>query len=295
MSPQKVKQQPRADMHGAPPSETPRPPVPAPRPAGSFPGAVAVGYQLFEEGSWREAPGGLVVEEFELCLYVNGQELAIMAATPVDQEALGLGFLANQGLINSLAEVRELHLSHEGSCVDIWLDHDIDPPTRKVLTSGCSGGVTFGTLVQRLGPLPDSPGMSVDDIVAGMAALQQAGQLYPQTRGVHTSILWRGGEVLAAAEDVGRHNTLDKLRGHCLRAGIDPQGACLISTGRISSEMITKGARMGCPVVVSRTSATSLSVALAREWNITLVGYLRSHPGRQGRMLVYSHPHRILP
>jgi len=294
MSPRKDGDPPRPDLRGAAPAETPGRPEPAPRPDGSFPGAVAAGYQLYEEGSWREAPGGLVVEEFELCLYVNGQELATMAATPVDQEVLGLGFLANQGLIQSLAEVREVHLSHEGSCVDIWLDHDIDPPTRKVLTSGCSGGVTFGTLVQRLVPLQDSPGMTVDDIVAGMAALQKAGVLYPHTRGVHTSILWRGGEVLASAEDVGRHNTLDKLRGHCLRAGIDPQGACLISTGRISSEMITKAARMGCPVVVSRTSATSLSVALAREWNITLVGYLRSHPGRQGRMLVYSHPQHIL-
>jgi FdhD protein len=275
-------------------SESPARPSPAPRPAGSFPGAVASGYHLYEEGTWREAPGGLVVEEFELCLYVNGHELATMAATPIDQEELGLGFLANQGLIQSLSEVRELHLSHEGSCVDIWLDHEIDQPTRKILTSGCSGGVTFGTLVQRLTPLADSPGMTVEDIVAGMAALQKAGVLYPQTRGVHTSILWREGKVLAAAEDVGRHNTIDKLRGHCLRAGIDPHGACLLSTGRISSEMIDKAARMHTPIVVSRTSATSLSVALAREWNITLVGYLRSHPGRQGRMLVYSQPQRIL-
>ena len=294
MTPRKDTHRPRAESRSASATEQPSRPESAPRPAGSFPGAVAAGYHLFEEGAWREAPGGLVVEEFELCLYVNGQELATMAATPVDQEELGLGFLANQGLIQSLREVREVHLSHEGSCVDIWLDHDIEPPSRKVLTSGCSGGVTFGTLVQRLAPVQDGPCMTVDDIVAGMAALQKAGVLYPHTRGVHTSILWRGGERLASAEDVGRHNTLDKLRGHCLRAGIDPQGACLISTGRISSEMITKAARMGCPVVVSRTSATSLSVALAREWNVTLVGYLRSHPGRQGRMLVYSHPQRIL-
>lgn len=261
---------------------------------GATPGAMASGYLVFQEGTWKKVPAALVVEEFELCLYVNGQELATMAATPVDQEALGLGFLANQGLIRSLAEVREVHLSHEGSCVDIWLDHAIDPPERKVLTSGCSGGVTFDTLVQRLSPLPDSPGMTVDEIVAGMSALHAAGTLYAKTRGIHTSILWREGHVLAAAEDVGRHNTLDKLRGHCLQRRLDPSGACLISTGRISSEMIAKASRMGCPIVVSRTSATSLSIRLAREWNITLVGYLRSHPSRQGRMLVYSHPQRIL-
>jgi FdhD protein len=122
-------------------------------------------------------------------------------------------------------------------------------------------------------------------------ALYDAGRLYGLTRGVHTSILWHNGEQLAAAEDVGRHNTLDKLRGYCLHNGLPTRGRVLLSTGRISSEMLTKALRMECPVVVSRTSATSLSVQLARYWNITLVGYFRSNltGSRAPQLLAYSH------
>jgi FdhD protein len=92
------------------------------------------------------------------------------------------------------------------------------------------------------------------------------------------------------AEDIGRHNTLDRLRGECLRSGLDPHGLILLATGRISSEMIQKAVRMGCPVVASRTSPTSLSVGLAREWNITLCGYVR-----RNRMNVYAHSERLVP
>jgi FdhD protein len=95
--------------------------------------------------------------------------------------------------------------------------------------------------------------------------------------------------LLITAEDVGRHNTIDRLHGECLRLGIDPHGMILLATGRISSEMIHKAARMGCPIVASRTSPTSMSVGLAREWNITLCGYVR-----RNRMNVYAHPERLM-
>ncbi|HEX9809681.1 MAG TPA: formate dehydrogenase accessory sulfurtransferase FdhD, partial [Alphaproteobacteria bacterium] len=89
-------------------------------------------------------------------------------------------------------------------------------------------------------------------------------------------------------EDVGRHNTVDKLRGACLELGIETRGRILLTTGRVSSEMLRKGARMGCPVIASRNSPTSLSVAMAQAWNITLVGYVR-----QGSMRAYAHAERL--
>jgi FdhD protein len=95
-------------------------------------------------------------------------------------------------------------------------------------------------------------------------------------------------ELLAIAEDVGRHNTVDKLVGKCMIEGIQPHGKILLATGRVSSEMLVKGALMGCPIIASRNSATSMSVAMARDWNITLIGYVR-----QNTMRVYSHPKRL--
>ncbi len=137
--------------------------------------------------------------------------------------------------------------------------------------------------------------MQVDELRKAARALYDSAGLYAVTRGVHTSILWREGQVLAAAEDVGRHNTLDKLRGTCMQQHVATRGSILVSTGRISSEMITKAARMECPVVVSRTSATSLSVRLARKWNVTLIGYIRGNAtgSRAWQMIVYSHPERL--
>jgi len=94
--------------------------------------------------------------------------------------------------------------------------------------------------------------------------------------------------MVSYGEDVGRHNTLDKIRGDCFLRGVDTRGGILLTTGRISSEMLNKAAKMGCPIIASRTSPTSLSVRLAQVWNITLVGYLR-----RGRMLVYANGWRL--
>jgi FdhD protein len=105
---------------------------------------------------------------------------------------------------------------------------------------------------------------------------------------VHTSALFRDARLLSSAEDVGRHNTLDKIRGDCLLRSVETREGILLSTGRISSEMLNKAAKMGCPIVASRTSATSLAVNLARAWNITLVGYLQ-----RGKLLVYANGWRL--
>lgn len=265
------------------------------KPSGQ-PGAAVSGFHVLQDGQLVEVPAGEVIEERECCIYVNGEELVTMAATPVQLEALGLGFLANEGLISGLEEVQDIRVRGGGTCVDIWLDHAIEPPRRKILTSGCTGGVTFNDLAARLEPLKNGRmSIKMEDLRQAMRMLYDAGELYRVTRGVHTSILWRDGQALVTAEDVGRHNTLDKLRGACLQSGLDPAGSLLLSTGRISSEMLSKAVRMGTPIVVSRTSATSLSVELARRWNVTLIGYFRGNVerSRAWQMVIYSHPKRI--
>jgi FdhD protein len=265
-------------------------------PDGAGDGYLPTGYLSLEKDGWRDLPAGQVIQESEVCIFVNGQELATMAATPLQQEALALGFLANEGLIGSIAEVRSVGLHGQGLCIDVWLDHAIPRPERRVLTSGCTGGVTFDHLAHKLAPVSADLRLTPAVLGSAMRQLYQAGRLYRLTRGVHTSGLWQDGRLILAAEDIGRHNTVDKLYGLCLQQGIDPRGSLLVSTGRISSEMLTKAARMGCPVVASRTSATSLSVQLARQWGVTLVGYLRGQEaGRRGwRMVVYSRAERIM-
>jgi FdhD protein len=249
-------------------------------------GAIPTTYHAFD-GDWQSVDGH-VIEEALVSIHVNGQELVTIAATPIQQDHLAIGFLANEGLIAAKVEVRAVHVCPSGLCVDVWLTHDIHPPSKRILTSGCGGGVTFDDLTATQAPLDYATTLPASQLWGLMEQLQRVAHLYRITRGVHTSALFSGTILVSSSEDVGRHNTLDKIRGDCLLRGVDIRGGILLSTGRISNEMLNKAAKMGCPIVASLTSPTSLAVQLARAWNIALVGYLR-----RGKLRVYANSWRL--
>ncbi len=248
-------------------------------------------FWVWQNGAWEEAANGAVIEEGLVRIHLNGRELATFMCTPHNLDDLALGFLRSEGFITSLDDVRLLNVCPNRNCVEVWLhDLSIEPPPRAIITSGCGGGITFDDLSGRAEPLPleASPLLTPEAVCALMRQLQEAATLYKQVRGVHTSALSDGQQLLLVAEDVGRHNTIDRLWGQALKRGITTEGKILLATGRISSEMLNKAAKMHVPVVISRTSATSLSVALGQAWRITLIGYVR----RQ-RLRVYTWPQRI--
>ena len=250
-------------------------------------GVVAFTYDEFHT-NWSPVSGEVIEEGF-VSIFVNGEELATVMCSPRQQDRLALGFLCNEGLIHSLADVRAVHVCPSGACVDVWLTRsDFVRPNRLILTSGCGGGVTFDDLSKTIEPLESAITIRPQRLAELLIAMQQQATLYARARGVHTSALADGEKIIVLAEDVGRHNTIDKLRGACLLEQIDPRDKILLCTGRISSEMINKAVRMGCPVVASRTSPTSMSVQLARQWNVTLAGYVR-----RDSMKVYAHPERM--
>jgi FdhD protein len=122
-----------------------------------------------------------------------------------------------------------------------------------------------------------------------LRALYTGAQAYRESRGIHTAALAEGESLLVVAEDVGRHNAVDKVCGEAMLRGISTAGRILVATGRISSEMLRKAAHMGVPIVVSRTSATTMSIDLAKRLGLTLIGYVRGDS-----CYVYSLPERIL-
>ena len=252
-----------------------------------------VDYYLVQSEQWTRIASEIIVET-PMSLTVNGEVLLSFMCTPVDQEALAVGFLYNEGMINSMEEIVSVRVCPAGDNVDVWLTHSVEKPSSWLRTSGCTGG--FTSLANEPSPDPDPFGPPINGDRITYAQIQnlieglfESQDLYKKSGGVHSSILSDGEKILAAAEDIGRHNTLDKISGKTILEGISSDNHILLSTGRISSEMLQKASRLGATIVVSRTSPSSLSIENAHRLGITLIGYARRNQFR-----VYTHPERIL-
>jgi FdhD protein len=229
-----------------------------------------------------------VVQEAPVTVYVNETEWITFLCTPQNLKYLVLGFLYLEGIIGGLDEVVLLRVCDEEEMIEVRLTHDVELPTRRVLTSGCGGGTTFADLTVQTNQIDSTLRVTPSQILGLMRQLYRQAELYRATGGVHTSALSDGEKLLVVASDVGRHNTLDKMQGQCLLEGMDTKDRILLTTGRLSAEMLNKAARMQVPVLASRTSPTDLAVELAQAWGITLVGYARGE-----QMHVYSGEERV--
>ncbi len=239
----------------------------------------------FSDSGWVRTSVHVPFER-DLTIYVNLREFVTILCTPTKQNCLVLGFLYSEGIISGMGDVAMMRVCDQESEVDVRLSNpDFEMPAKRKLTSGCGGGATFTIEGQRVdSDLVITPG----EVLSLMKKLQEKMELYRFSGGVHASALCDANELLVMAEDIGRHNTLDKIQGECLLEGLSTRDRLLLSTGRVSSEMLLKAAKMGVPVVVSRHSPTGRSISLARELGIALVGYARG-----SRLLVYSHPERL--
>ncbi|MFN8496498.1 MAG: formate dehydrogenase accessory sulfurtransferase FdhD [Anaerolineae bacterium] len=272
-------------------------------------------YVQYDDQGRAETVDGAIVNETRWRLYVNRRLLVSFMCTPTELHHLALGFLVSEGLISKLDEVVSLKVYEDEhrvywfmpilgldasltlpvceesvGVIDARLTHPLPADLgAEILTSGCGGGVTFQDMEVVAAPVASALQVTPTQLMGLMRQLNEVARLYREVRGIHTSALADPARVLVVAEDVGRHNTLDKIRGACLLREIPTQDRILLTTGRVSSEMITKAARMGVPIVVSRTSPTALSVRLAQSWGVTLVGYAR---GR--RLSVYTGVERVV-
>jgi FdhD protein len=234
-----------------------------------------------------------VIGEIRFTIFVDDRELVTLMCSPYQLRPLVVGFLFLEGLIESVDEIDMLRVCLEDRLAEVRLVNGFpDVPPRKILTSGCTGGISFGKYLDDIEQfrVADETRVAPAQMYQLLRALYDHSNLYRESGGVHTSILAESGsaEPKLVAEDIGRHNTLDKLQGMALLEGIPTRGGIIVASGRISSEMLFKAAIMGIPIVGSRTSPTNLALAVAERLNITVCGYLR-----QGSMNVYTQPQRI--
>jgi FdhD protein len=252
----------------------------------------------------EEAPDELVVEE-PLEIRVAGDPIAVTMRTPGDDADLALGFLFAEGIVGGTADVGRI--SHCGKPTDegygntidvlpgpgVALDPDrLKTSRRGTLTTaacGVCGRVTIDDLLDRVGAMPEGERIAVDTLQRCTDKLREEQVNFARTGGVHAAaVLSRAGEILALAEDVGRHNAVDKVVGALLRGDVLESARILVVSGRVSFEITQKAAVARIPVVAAVSAPTSLAVDVARRVGLTLCGFVRD-----GRLNVYAHPERL--
>lgn len=254
-----------------------------------------------KDGIWREFEQGVISEE-PLQIRLNGEPYTIIMRTPGQEKELALGFCFTEGIISGLSQVKLVeHCGSgtegdgSGNVVNIVLTKPLDtallPQRNMEVRSGCAlcGRTTIEELTNQLLPISNSfnlPAKSLHQMLAKMEAEQS---LYQATGTTHAAALFdNDGRLITCAEDIGRHNALDKAIGYTLLHELPRENMTAILSGRASFEMIIKAVRAQIPVVASVSGTTRLSVELAKRLGCTLIGYLRD-----GRLEVYTHSERI--
>ncbi len=239
-------------------------------------------------GNTFEEHDDFIALEKRLRITVNGKEVLSLYCTPLMIRELVVGMFMTEGIIKGewCAERMTIHYADE-VLVDIPAGGEAETDGA-VITSGCIGGITFPKRLS-LQKLHDSFVISAEKIKAIYRKFQNASELYKLTGCVHSAALSDGDDILCLAEDIGRHNAVDKVIGYAILENISFAGTIMLASGRLSSEIVSKCARQGVPIVASRTSPTSLAVEIAEKSGVTVVGFIRAD-----RLNVYTQPQRIM-
>lgn len=280
-----------------------------------FPHATAPVFRLAEGRLAPELRG--VICERELSIVVNGEPLVKLLCSAAALRELACGFLYSEGVVGSLEEIVAFEVDRQAMVASFTLAGPVEKPPCPTVSSGFGGKVLRSPLAGMASasapaseekpamgetPLVAAPRGRVD-LAATARSMGEAVQAmaanapeYARTRGMHCSALFRGGEILGCFEDIGRHNTFDKLAGHCLLEGLSMEGALLTTTGRVSAEMMHKALRLGVAGVASCSGPTDVAIRLAREAGVALAGYAKV-PGEAvlygaGRGAMWEQPER---
>ena len=223
-----------------------------------------------------------IAREFMLTIFLNGQELVTLMCSPKDLKYLAVGFLVSEGLLNNIDEIKKIDMDEWQGIVRVETEKAIDPDSRffakRLITSGCGGGATFYSDADiAVTKVASQMKISSDEIFALVQEFQRRSELYLTTHGVHSAALCDRQTILIFHEDIGRHNAIDKIFGNCLLEKIDTIDCAIISSGRVSSEIMHKVAKRDIPIVISISEPTSLGVKIADNYGITLIASVRGN------------------
>jgi FdhD protein len=237
----------------------------------------------------------VVAREYPITIILNGQELVTMLGSPKEFDYLAIGYLSSEGFIKSKDQIKQVMVDEVRGIVRVDTNVEVQSVQgvafKRLITSGCGRGASFYSAVdvqsQKVTSEMKISSMEIFDLVM---KFQHSSELYLATHGVHSAALCDNKNILVTSDDIGRHNAIDRVFGKCILEGIATRDRVILTTGRCSSEILHKVAKMGIPVLVTVSVPTNLGIKIADSLGITLVGGVRG----KRHMNIYTNNQRII-
>lgn len=238
----------------------------------------------------------LIAEEKPIHIFVNKTFWATILSSPKELTELAIGHLLSEGIIKSTKELTDIVINEDLSCfvnlqpkINIQERMNLSKLHQRVVTTAC-GGQTAYQFSRKPKKITSKLKVTAKKILESVNQLNFKAQTYRQTGGVHAAALYKSnGSLVALAEDVGRHNAVDKVIGIAAINELSFDELFLASTGRLSGDIVFKAAKVGIPIVTSLGAALDSGIEMAKKAQLSLVGFVRGK-----RMNIYSNPERII-
>lgn len=255
--------------------------------------------RLARRAGGSKAAARKVPEETPVALSYAGTTHAVMMASPSDLEDFALGFSLTEGIVSSPREIETVSVEDAGAGIDIQIrlrdaaNRRFEARRRRLagpVGCGLCGIESIDEAMRAAGDVRASAlALGAADIVEAVSLLSKRQPFHAETGAVHAAGFYVPGKgIVAAREDVGRHNALDKLAGALARAGIDGASGAVVVTSRVSVEMVQKTAAIGAPVILAVSAPTALAIRTAEAAGMTLVALVRGED-----FDVFTHPERL--
>lgn len=241
----------------------------------------------------------LVAAEEAVTIMVADAGSYTIMCTPTDLEALAAGFAFSEGIVDRREDIYSLEVRPGKPAVvavEVAFPQQVAEKRNLIVASSCGlcGVKNLEKVLAETNPVERTYGVSINDLFGATEELASRQVLFDATGGSHAAAIFdRGGRVVAFAEDIGRHNALDKAVGMRLLSGGRMESLGAVLSGRISLELVVKAVRAGVEVIAGVSAPSSLAIDAAERWNITLCGFVRGGRGAGGRANIYTHPDRI--
>jgi FdhD protein len=254
---------------------------------------VSLPVLFYKKGSFTEGED-IVVREEPVTLYLNDKEFVTLVCSPGDLKELAVGFLCSEGVLLKKENLKSILINEDDGL--IWAETagastSQDMFLKRFVTSCCGRGRAsfyFINDTKGVDKVDSDLQVAPRDVFYLTGQLEKLSEVFKTTGGAHSAALCTRDSVVFFYEDIGRHNAVDKIFGRCFLDDIPYSDKILVFSGRISSEILIKVAKMGIPIIVSRSAPTELAVKLADQLGITVVGF-----AREGRLSVYTHHKRV--